>query len=149
MAFIVGLPAAQIILFCLSIGKDPIGLQLAVVNNELNSTMEPCIPTTGCDWSLLSCRYLQHLQKRTIVLLPYESDGEARAAVEKGIAWAAITFPSNYSSSLMARIDDGRNAADWDVEFSEMKIIMDMSSMLRNVFFHGENIFRISISQTF
>ncbi|XP_014480825.1 PREDICTED: ABC transporter G family member 23 [Dinoponera quadriceps] len=128
MAFIIGLPAAQIIIFCLSIGKDPRGLQLAVVNNELNNSMESCIPTTGCDWSLLSCRFLQHLSKKTIVWLPYDNDEAARNAVEKGLAWATISFSSNYSSSLMARVEDGTNAADWDVEFSEMRIVMDMSN---------------------
>ncbi|XP_012063198.1 PREDICTED: uncharacterized protein LOC105626508 [Atta cephalotes] len=128
MLFIIGLPVAQIVLFCISIGKDPIGLKLAIVNHELNNSMQPCIPGTGCDWSLLSCRYLQHLQKKTIQLLPYNNDEEARNAVVKGWAWGAITFPSNYSEALMARIDFGRNAEEWDINFSEMKIIMDMSN---------------------
>lgn len=67
------------------------------------------------------------------MLLPYNDDEEARVAVKRGLAWAAITFPLNYSTSLLARIDDGTNAADWDVEFSEMKVVMDMSSMFRNI----------------
>lgn len=128
MAFIFGLPVMQILLFCLSIGKDPVNLALAIVNNELNSSTEQCIPKSGCDWSFLSCRYLQHLQKRTIVFLPCDNEGEARDAVMRGFAWGAITFPSNYSASLMARIDDGKDAADWDVEFAEMRVVLDMSS---------------------
>ncbi|XP_012220208.1 ABC transporter G family member 20 [Linepithema humile] len=128
MLFIIALPVAQIILFCISIGKDPVGLNLAIVNNELNNSMQPCIPSTGCDWSLLSCRYLQQLEKKTMKLLPYDTEEEARNAVKKGWAWGAITFPSNYSESLMARIDYGRNAADWDIDFAEMSIIMDMSN---------------------
>ncbi|RLU22987.1 hypothetical protein DMN91_005265 [Ooceraea biroi] len=76
MLFIIGLPVAQIILFCISIGKDPVGLNVAIINNELNNSMEPCIPTTGCDWSLLSCRYLQQLQKRTVKFLPYDTEEE-------------------------------------------------------------------------
>ncbi|KAL6262618.1 hypothetical protein P5V15_005411 [Pogonomyrmex californicus] len=128
MLFIIGLPVAQILLFCISIGKDPVGLKLAIVNNELNNSMQPCIPRIGCDWTLLSCRYLQHLQKKTIKLLPYDTDEEAQHAVEKGWAWGAITFPYNYSDALMARIDYGRDAEDWDVNFAEMKIVMDMSN---------------------
>lgn len=126
--FIIGLPVAQIVLFCISIGKDPVGLKLAIVNNELNNSMQPCIPSTGCDWSLLSCRYLQHLEKKTLKLLSYDTEEEARHAVKKGRAWGAISFPSNYSESLMARIDYGRNAEDWDIDFAEMTIVMDMSS---------------------
>lgn len=132
MLFIIGLPVVQIILFCISIGKDPTGLKLAIVNNELNNSMQPCIPGIGCDWSLLSCRYLQHLQKKTIQFLPYESDDEARNAVVKGWAWGAIMFPSNYSKALMARIDYGRNTEDWNINYSEMKIVMDMSSKFLN-----------------
>ncbi|XP_018405590.1 PREDICTED: ABC transporter G family member 20 [Cyphomyrmex costatus] len=129
MLFIIGLPVAQIILFCISIGKDPIGLKLAVVNHELNNSMQPCIPPgTVCDWTLLSCRYLQHLQKKTIQLLPYNSDEEARNAVIKGWTWGAVSFPSNYSEALMARIDYGRDAEEWDINFAEMEVVMDMSN---------------------
>lgn len=128
MMFIIGLPVAQIILFCFSIGKDPVGLKLAIVNNELNNSMQPCIPSIGCDWSLLSCRYLQYLEKKTLKFLPYDTEEEARHAVTKGWAWGSIIFPSNYSESLMTRIDDGRYAEDWDINFSEMRIILDMSS---------------------
>lgn len=133
MLFIIALPVAQIVIFCLSIGKNPVGLKIAIVNNELNSSMQPCIPSTGCDWSLLSCRYLQYLEKKTINLLPYDNDEEADNAVRNGWAWGAITFPSNYSDALMARIDYGRNAEDWDIEYAEMKVVMDMSSKLLNV----------------
>ncbi|XP_012522405.1 ABC transporter G family member 20 isoform X2 [Monomorium pharaonis] len=128
MMFIFGLPVGQIILFCLSIGKDPMGLKLAIVNNELNNSMQPCIPGTGCGGSGLSCRYLEHLQRKTLRLLPYDSEDEARNAVTKGWAWGAITFPSNYSDALMARVNNGRDTADWDVDFSEMKIVLDMSN---------------------
>lgn len=130
--FIIGLPVAQIFLFCISIGKDPKGLKLAIVNNELNSSMQPCIPGTGCDWSLLSCRYLQHLQKKTIQLLPCDTEDDGKYAVEKGWAWGAITFPSNYSDALKARIDYGRDAEEWDINFAEMRIVMDMSSKSLN-----------------
>lgn len=128
MLFIIGLPVAQIILFCISIGKDPVGLKLAIVNNEFNNSMQPCIPGTGCDWSLLSCRYLQHLQKKTIQLLPYDNEEEAKYAVTKGWAWGAITFPSNYSDALKGRIDYGKDAEEWDIDSAEMKITMDMSN---------------------
>ncbi|XP_070154706.1 ABC transporter G family member 20 isoform X1 [Polyergus mexicanus] len=128
MLFIIALPVAQIVLFCLAIGKNPVGLKIAIVNNELNSSMQPCIPSTRCDWSLLSCRYLQYLQKKTIKLLPYDNDEEAENAVKNGWAWGAIMFPSNYSDALMARIDYGKNAEDWDIEHAEMRVVMDMSN---------------------
>ncbi|XP_003426604.1 ABC transporter G family member 23 isoform X1 [Nasonia vitripennis] len=128
MLFIIGLPVVQIILFCLSIGKDPVGLRLAIVNNELNSSMEPCIPTIGCNLTLLSCRFLQHLEKRKVIYVPYDTDEEAIHAVEKGWAWGTINFPGNYSASLMERIDYGKDADEFSIMYADMHVTMDMSN---------------------
>lgn len=68
MAFIIGLPCLQIILFCWAIGHDPTGLKLAVANHELNSTDE-CPVTEGCNYTLLSCRYLNILKKKNVVIV--------------------------------------------------------------------------------
>ena len=128
MLFIIGLPVVQIILFCVSIGKDPTGLRLAIVNNELNASSQPCIPTMGCDLTLLSCRFLKHLEKRSVVYLPYDTDEEARHAVTKGWAWGAIMFPGNYSEALMERIDSGKDADEYSIIYADMDVVMDMSS---------------------
>ncbi|KAJ8686911.1 hypothetical protein QAD02_022705 [Eretmocerus hayati] len=128
MLFIIGLPVVQIILFCLSIGKDPTGLRLAIVNNELSSSMQSCIPSTGCNHSFLSCRYLAHLQKRHVVYLPYDTEDEAKKAVTKGWAWAAITFPQNYSGALQERIGKSFDVENETIFESEMDVVMDMSN---------------------
>lgn len=36
MLFIFALPVMQVILFCLAIGRDPTGLKMAIVNQEIN-----------------------------------------------------------------------------------------------------------------
>ncbi|CAL7937625.1 unnamed protein product [Xylocopa violacea] len=151
MLFIIGLPVAQIILFCLSIGKDPVGLKLAVVNNELNSTNEPCIPTMGCDWTLLSCRYLQHLESTSVTLVPYRNESEARNAVERGWAWGALMFPSNYSDSLLTRFEEGKNVEEWDADAANIEIVMDMSNqqigqLLRKDFYRSYQDFIRNVS---
>ncbi|XP_034939310.1 ABC transporter G family member 23 [Chelonus insularis] len=128
MLFILGLPVLQIILFCLSIGKDPVGLQIAIVNHELNSSMDSCVPTIGCDKTMLSCRFLKHLKTRKVELMNYDRIEDARHAVEKGWAWAAIYFPANYSVALPARLEEGRDADEWAIEFANMDIVMDMSN---------------------
>jgi hypothetical protein len=66
MLFIFALPVMQVILFCLAIGRDPIGLHLAVVNHELNQTAI-CEYNEECSFKLLSCRYLQSLNNVTII----------------------------------------------------------------------------------
>lgn len=58
----------QIILFCLTIGRDPKGLHLAYVNDELNFTTD-CVPVEGCSYDLLSCRYLDSLKLQEVVLV--------------------------------------------------------------------------------
>ncbi|KAG7190247.1 hypothetical protein KM043_006366 [Ampulex compressa] len=128
MAFIIGLPVAQILLFCVSIGKDPQGLKLAVVNHELNNSMEPCIPAFDCARTRLSCRYLEQLKRRSVIFLPYDKEADARYAVKRGWAWAAVSFPFNYSESLMTRIDDGKYADEWTTIYADINIVMDMSN---------------------
>lgn len=67
MLFIIGLPVSQIVLFCISIGHDPVGLNIAIVNNELSSDemLKPCLVNiTDCNNTLLSCKYLKYLEDR-------------------------------------------------------------------------------------
>jgi len=68
MLFITGLPVVQIILFCMTIGRDAKGLHLAYVNDELNFTTD-CVPVDGCSYDLLSCQFLDSLRLRDIVLV--------------------------------------------------------------------------------
>ena len=73
MAFIIGLPCLQIILFCWAIGHDPTGLKLAVANYELNngsfSAEQNCPVFSGCNHTMLSCRYLEKLKLKNIVIV--------------------------------------------------------------------------------
>lgn len=86
MLFVMGLPIFQIILFCLSIGKDPVGLHLAIVNEELargdykcsyipprmfqkecenpgNDSVCPFVEY-DCEVNMLSCQFLEILERR-------------------------------------------------------------------------------------
>ncbi|XP_050483054.1 ABC transporter G family member 23 [Bombus huntii] len=127
--FIIGLPVVQILLFCISIGKDPEGLKLAIVNHELNSSnVAHCTSSEGCNWTLLSCRFLEQLDKREVDIVLYDTEDAARDAVQNGDAWGVIMFPSNYTDSLEARIKYGKDADDWDIDYSNIEIVMDMSN---------------------
>ncbi|XP_023287880.1 ABC transporter G family member 20 isoform X2 [Orussus abietinus] len=128
MAFIIGLPVVQIILFCLSIGKDPKGLKLAIVNQELQNIAMPCVPPIGCNNTLLSCRYLKHLATRNVDLVPYGNEDDAIHAIKKGKAWATLMFSSNYSESLVNRLEMGKDVDEWSVLAADLNVIMDMSN---------------------
>ena len=56
-----------------SIGRDPISLRLAVVNNELKcNNLKNCENLTHYpSFSMLSCRYLYHLKNSTISQVNY------------------------------------------------------------------------------
>lgn len=75
MCFLLLLPVVQCFLFCLCIGRDPRGLKVAVVNEEVQG-ISSCdwLPTEGCNFSLsLSCRYLKKLQQKTYKLVRWYS----------------------------------------------------------------------------
>ena len=60
MAFIIGLPCLQIILFCWAIGHDPKGLKLAISDHELsryNFTNCPVVDNDCCSLLLVSPDY--------------------------------------------------------------------------------------------
>jgi hypothetical protein len=76
--FIFLLPAAQAILFCLAIGRDPTFLKMAVVNDELDPSQgRICNYTTSCTYSMFSCRYLRFIDNQTIVQVRRESKRKA------------------------------------------------------------------------
>jgi len=67
MLFIFALPVMQVILFCLAIGRDPTGLHLAIVNNEMNYTTMECPIHSNCTQKHFSCIYLNSLPNETII----------------------------------------------------------------------------------
>lgn len=72
MLFLFGLPILQCFLYNLAIGRDPQGLNIAIVNNELENGLADCamIPSSGCHLDLpLSCRYIDELKTKTINLV--------------------------------------------------------------------------------
>lgn len=72
MCFLMILPVVQCYLFCTCIGRDPQGLKLGVVNEELKTGISSCsnYPSSGCNFSVpLSCRYLQNLHNKSYKLV--------------------------------------------------------------------------------
>lgn len=71
MLFVAGLPVVECVLFCLVIGHDPVGLKLAVVNEELMGS--PMCPTESRSGSseMLGCRFLKQLENRQLQLVSF------------------------------------------------------------------------------
>ncbi|KAK7574524.1 hypothetical protein V9T40_011715 [Parthenolecanium corni] len=131
MCFLLLLPVVQCFLFCLCIGRDPHGLKVAVVDEELENGISGChqLPSTGCNFSLpLSCRYLHQLQRRTYKLIEYTNIESAKIAVKRNKVWGLVYFSSNYTSSLVERIMENKDASELSMELSEVNIWQDMSN---------------------
>jgi hypothetical protein len=58
----------------------------------------------------------------------FEFEEEALEAVQKGRAWGALYFNSNYSDSLKVRLEEARYASELTVDQSNVMVQMDMSS---------------------
>ncbi|KAH9634890.1 hypothetical protein HF086_017189 [Spodoptera exigua] len=99
LAFLLGLPVSQMIFFCVAIGHYPVGLPIAVVNYEVNSTDALCDynknvcpqdPNTY-EWNLtrFSCEYLDFLSKRqsNLILYPTKEIAMNEARHDKQVEW--------------------------------------------------------------
>ncbi|KAJ8985043.1 hypothetical protein NQ317_016954 [Molorchus minor] len=148
MMFIIGLPVGQIILFCWSIGHDPLGIKLSVINKEIDYPNEKCAEMSGCNSTRLSCNYLDYIVKNySVVLEYYGNEEDARRRVEKGHTWAMLVVPHNFSDSLRSRLDNGRDVPQWDLLTSSIGVYQDKSNeniasyIQRDLLFGFQNFF--------
>ena len=67
-----------------------------------------CPIEPGCEFSHLSCRFLQHLTNvsgsKSIILKPFSTVDEATDAVLNGDAWGVLSLSSNFSAALLERM---------------------------------------------
>lgn len=127
MLFIFVLPVMQVILFCLAIGRDPTGLRIAVVNEDVRIIDGNCPYNHTCSMKNLSCRYLDNLSDHMIK--EYYADlSSALDAVRQGEAWGALYFNENYTDSLVARLALADTADEETVTSSEVQVWLDMSN---------------------
>ncbi|EFX78467.1 ABC protein, subfamily ABCH [Daphnia pulex] len=127
--FIFLLPAAQAILFCLAIGRDPSFLKMAIVNDELDPSQgRICNYTTDCSYSMFSCRYLRFIDNTTIVQVPFKSLSDAIDATKRGEVWGVVHFGQNFTDELVVRQADGNHADNETILASRIAITLDWSN---------------------
>ncbi|CAH0556078.1 unnamed protein product [Brassicogethes aeneus] len=149
MCFIIGLPVMQTILFCYSIGHDPKGITLSVINNEINYPNEHCSWTPGCNSTKLSCNYLDTLEKNYTMKLEYfDSEEGARNSVVRGNTWGMLLVHENFSDAIRSRVLEGKDVPEWDLRASTIEIHADKSNeniatfLTRDVYFGFEKFFK-------
>lgn len=115
------IPTVQVALFCLAIGRDPRGMTLAVVNEDI-PTMECQDYSFGCilgnrdkfftdnfDYdethkANLSCRLLSYINEDIIRPVYFSNVDSALESVRLGKHWGAMHFKQNYTNSLYDRM---------------------------------------------
>ncbi|XP_073975814.1 ABC transporter G family member 23-like [Rhodnius prolixus] len=155
LAFLLMLPVVQCWLFVLTIGRDPLGLKLGIVNEELQHGFDVChkFPNITCSLDYpMSCKFMDTLEKKQINLIEYRDHESARRGVEKNHVWGYLHFSSNYTEALFDRIISNLRTNDEALDKSELKIWMDMSNqyignLLRRDMYFGylsflENVYK-------
>jgi hypothetical protein len=65
--FIYFMPAFQAIVFNVTLGHEPTGLKMAIVNEEINPNQgRICNYSTDCSYSMLSCRFLRYIKDNIV-----------------------------------------------------------------------------------
>ncbi|ODM97142.1 ABC transporter G family member 20, partial [Orchesella cincta] len=151
------LPAIEVLLTISTIGKEPKGLLLGVVNEEAPDWVTQCsigksvedvfnstslmkleeypdsmMPT--CNFNELSCKFLKLVSSYDILnLVPYRTTEQAVNDVHKGNLWGYIHFKKNYSEHMLDRLSLKQFSLEDTINGSTIGISLDMSQYLGSV----------------
>lgn len=136
VVFLSVVPMLQIIFFYLAIGGNPIGLKLAIVDNEISSyqdcTNSSLITTFvhdfQCDLHKVSCRFLGSFDDDTAQKVFYPTLEEAYADAKKGKVIGIIEFASNFTESLSAVQNSHEQLDIATRNASKIKIYLDQTN---------------------
>lgn len=135
MVFLLFFPIFQLVCFYVAVGGNPIGLNIAIVDDELTSYKDcanKSLITTyvhdqTCDLHKISCRFINQINESVAIKHFYNSFDAAYADARRGKVMAVIHFAKNFTESIMNLRDEGRNADEGSFASSEIKIYMDKS----------------------
>lgn len=142
------IPAVQVALFCLAIGREPTNLSLAVINADVNMTDKCHYYSNGCilgnkdDFmgtydgfqghkTNLSCRFLSYVDTTFLRPVFFDNATLAKEAVRKGQHWGMLEFKANYTDSLYDRMfgmAELRPPSNETLEASDIHVSLDMTN---------------------
>lgn len=115
MLFILSFPIIQIICFAFGIAKQPIGLKLGIVNNEIHDfrvcseyleSTNFTFSTNSCYFENLSCYFLNEIQDSTAAKVYYNSFDEAFRDAKATSTYGFISISSNFTKGMIERKSD-------------------------------------------
>ncbi|EFX79372.1 ABC protein, subfamily ABCH [Daphnia pulex] len=129
--FIYLMPPFLSTVFNATLGHDPTGLKLAIVNDELDPSQGRICSsnTTDCTYSMLSCRYLHYIKDK-IIQVPYDNVSEALEAGRNGQVWGVIHFGHNFTKEFQIRQEAGDSATLENIIRSRISVNIDSSNQV-------------------
>ncbi|XP_018577430.1 ABC transporter G family member 23 isoform X2 [Anoplophora glabripennis] len=135
--FLLTFPIIQITIFMIAIGGDVRDIPLAIVNDETMTTHCPDFDPNGtaipysfssCHFSNMSCRFLTHLDHPMITKVHFNYLEDAIESVKHGKVVGVLYIAQNFTASAEERIEKGKDIDDEVLDFSEIKVWLDMSN---------------------
>ncbi len=135
MVFLTCFPIFQLVCFYVAVGSNPIGLKLAIVNDEVKNIaecMNKSLITTRisedtCDLYKVSCRFINQINDSVAIKHYYQTFDEAYRDAKKGRVMGVIYFSKNFTEALSLIRDEGRFADEADFFSGEIQVFMDKS----------------------
>lgn len=135
MVFLTCFPIFQLVCFYVAVGSNPIGLKLAVVNDEVrnyaecmnSSLITTRITNDTCDLNKVSCRFINQLNDSVAIKHYYNTFDEAYADAKRGKVIGVVYFSRNFTESMKVIRDEGRFAEEGSFHNAEIQIYMDKS----------------------
>jgi hypothetical protein len=135
MVFLTCFPIFQLVCFYIAVGGNPIGLKLAIVNDEIQNhsdCLNASLVTTRvnndtCDLHKVSCRFINQINSSVAIKSYYDTFDAAYQDARKGKVMGVIYFASNFTQSMADIRDEGRYASEGSFYNAEIQIFMDKS----------------------
>lgn len=135
MIFLTCFPIFQLVCFYVAIGGNPIGLKLAIVNDEItnfhdcwnSSLITTHVTNDTCDLHKVSCRFINQINDSVAIKHYYDSFEKAHADAKKGKVRGVIYFSKNFTEAMQDVGQEGGYAEDSSFDNAEIKIYMDNS----------------------
>ncbi|KAG5674742.1 hypothetical protein PVAND_004693 [Polypedilum vanderplanki] len=156
LVLITFLPIIQLFFFYHACGGNPKGLQLAIVNNEIDDYETTCNRSTlistyphdyTCDLHLISCRFLDELTDETAIKVFFSSFDEAWKAAKRGEYIGIIEISRNFTEALEIVRKRPEEATEGIIQSSKIKVYLDQAD-LQLTFFLQRKIYEVYTNYT-
>ncbi|XP_026754101.2 ABC transporter G family member 23 [Galleria mellonella] len=140
LIFSVLFPIIQVVAFFSAIGHDPRDLNIPLINDEAvfspyglnvcrNSSLQPIIRLEDeiCEFDMISCWFIEEMEKKLLYPLPYNSTEEAINSVSRAKYYGAMHINRNFSEALAIRLRDS-DANDDVIKDSNIEVWIDTSN---------------------